>query len=133
MTPAFRASQLHASLGGVEVLHGVGLEKAQQRLASMAHSGAAERQLLDDIAAGFQSLLASDDHVFVGGVANLAGEQTFETVNETIGSVVLQDRQPRPWWIGFIVAFALLMVFFFAVAWLLQSASLKLASVRSEL
>ena len=49
----------------------------------------------------------------------LAGEQTFETVNETIGSVVLQDRQPRPWWIGFIVAFALLMVFFFAVAWLL--------------
>src|SRR5437763_4283106 len=48
----------------------------------------------------------------------LAGEQTFETVNETIGSVVLQDRQPRPWWIGFIVAFALLMVFFFAVAWL---------------
>jgi len=48
-----------------------------------------------------------------------ACEQTFETVNETIGSVVLQDRQPRPWWIGFIVAFALLMVFFFAVAWLL--------------
>src|SRR5438477_775092 len=48
-----------------------------------------------------------------------AGEQTFEAVNATIGSVVLQDRQPRPWWIGFIVAFALLMVFFFAVAWLL--------------
>src|SRR5437588_2450683 len=49
----------------------------------------------------------------------LVGEQTFETVNQTIGSVVLQDRQPRPWWIGFTVAFALLMVFFFAVAWLL--------------
>jgi heat-inducible transcriptional repressor len=59
-------------------LHGVDLEKAQQRLAAMSQSGPAERQLLDDIAAGFQSLLASDDHVFVGGVANLAGEQTFE-------------------------------------------------------
>jgi heat-inducible transcriptional repressor len=59
-------------------LHGIGLEQAQQRLAGMRHSGAAERQLLDDIAAGFQSLLDSDDHVFVGGVANLAGEQTFE-------------------------------------------------------
>src|SRR5205807_1062059 len=49
----------------------------------------------------------------------LVGEQSFETVNQSIGSVVLQDRQPRPWWIGFTVAFALLMVFFFAVAWLL--------------
>src|SRR5437763_10378572 len=49
----------------------------------------------------------------------LSGEQTFEGVNQTIGSIVLQDRQPRPWWIGFILAFALLMVFFFAVAWLL--------------
>src|SRR6266567_5363548 len=49
----------------------------------------------------------------------LAGKQTFESVNETIGSIVLQDRQPRPWWIGFILAFALLMVFFLAVSWLL--------------
>ena len=59
-------------------LHGHGLVQAQQRLATLAHAGQAERQLLDDIAAGFQSLLDSDDHVFVGGVANLAGEQTFE-------------------------------------------------------
>src|SRR5438093_6837294 len=49
----------------------------------------------------------------------LGGEQTFESVNETIGSIVLQDRQPRPWWIGFILAFALLMMFFLAVSWLL--------------
>ena len=48
-----------------------------------------------------------------------AGEETFEGVNETIGSVVLRDRQPRPWWIGFIIAFALLMVLFLAISWLL--------------
>jgi molybdopterin-containing oxidoreductase family membrane subunit len=40
-------------------------------------------------------------------------------VNETIGSVVLRDRQPRPWWIGFIIAFTLLMVLFLAISWLL--------------
>jgi len=48
-----------------------------------------------------------------------AGKETFEGVNETIGSVVLRDRQPRPWWIGFIIAFALLMVLFLAISWLL--------------
>lgn len=40
-------------------------------------------------------------------------------MNETIGSVVLRDRQPRPWWIGFIIAFTLLMVLFLAISWLL--------------
>src|SRR5438477_4551335 len=56
----------------------------------------------------------------LGYPANLlAGKQTFESVNETIGSIVLQDRQPRAWWIGFIFAFALLMMFFLAVSWLL--------------
>ncbi|PYL01152.1 MAG: hydrogenase [Verrucomicrobia bacterium] len=49
----------------------------------------------------------------------LGGEQTFESVNETIGSVVLQDRQPRPWCIGFTIAFVLLMILLFAVSWLL--------------
>ncbi len=48
----------------------------------------------------------------------LAPGQTYETVNETIGSIVLQDRQPATWWVGFVVAFALLMMFFFALAWL---------------
>jgi Ni/Fe-hydrogenase subunit HybB-like protein len=47
------------------------------------------------------------------------GEPSFETVNETIGSVVLRDRQPRPWWIGFIIAFTLLMILFLAISWLL--------------
>src|SRR5438552_16702818 len=49
----------------------------------------------------------------------LAPGQTYQTVNETIGSIVLQNRQPAPWWIGFVLAFGLLMLFFFAVAWLL--------------
>ena len=48
-----------------------------------------------------------------------AGKETFEGVNETIGSVVLRDRQPRSWWIGFIIAFMLLMVLFLAISWLL--------------
>jgi len=48
-----------------------------------------------------------------------AGKQTYERVNATIGSIVLQQRQPASWWIGFIVAFLLLMIFLFAVAWLL--------------
>src|SRR6266576_3451284 len=56
----------------------------------------------------------------LGYPANLlADKQTFESVNEIIGSIVLQDRQPRAWWIGFIFAFALLMMFFLAVSWLL--------------
>ena len=48
----------------------------------------------------------------------LAPGQTYETVNETIGSIVLRNRQPATWWIGFVIAFGLLMMFFFALAWL---------------
>jgi molybdopterin-containing oxidoreductase family membrane subunit len=48
-----------------------------------------------------------------------AGEQNFERVHNTIGSIVLQGRQPAAWWMGFAVAFALLMLFFLAVGWLL--------------
>lgn len=56
----------------------------------------------------------------LGYPANLLGpNQTYETVNETIGSIVLRNWQPAPWWVGFIIAFALLMLFFFAVSWLL--------------
>jgi molybdopterin-containing oxidoreductase family membrane subunit len=49
----------------------------------------------------------------------LVGEQSLERVNETIGSIVLQNRQPAFWWIGFVAAFGLLMLFFLAVSWLL--------------
>ena len=33
----------------------------------------------------------------------LAPNETYERVNETISSIVLKQRQPAPWWIGFIV------------------------------
>jgi heat-inducible transcriptional repressor len=59
-------------------LHGVVLEEAQRKIGAITASNQGERQLLDDIAGGFQSLLDSEDHIFVGGVANLAGEQAFE-------------------------------------------------------
>jgi Ni/Fe-hydrogenase subunit HybB-like protein len=49
----------------------------------------------------------------------LGGEQTYESVNKTISSITLQARHPAPWWIGFAVAFGLLMLFFVAVSWLL--------------
>jgi Ni/Fe-hydrogenase subunit HybB-like protein len=49
----------------------------------------------------------------------LAGDQTYESVNRTISSVVLQPKQPAPWLIGFAGAFGLLMLFFVAVSWLL--------------
>jgi Ni/Fe-hydrogenase subunit HybB-like protein len=49
----------------------------------------------------------------------LAPGQTYERVNETIASIVLEQKQPAPWWIGFIIAFGLLMLFLLAVSWLL--------------
>src|SRR2546421_12029582 len=49
----------------------------------------------------------------------LVGKQSFEHVNTTIGSIVLQGRQPAVWWVGFAGAFGLLMLFFLAVTWLL--------------
>src|SRR5439155_6148573 len=49
-------------------LQGVALEDARTKLAAHRATSSGERQLLDDIAGGFQSLLDSDDHIFVGGV-----------------------------------------------------------------
>ena len=45
--------------------------------------------------------------------------ETFESVTEKIGSIVLLPRQPKSWLIGAMIAFALLMMFFAAVTWLL--------------
>jgi heat-inducible transcriptional repressor len=60
-------------------LQGVDLDEATRRINEGAKSGPVdERALLSDIAAGFQSLLDADEHVFVGGAANLAGEEAFE-------------------------------------------------------
>jgi Ni/Fe-hydrogenase subunit HybB-like protein len=51
--------------------------------------------------------------------ALLAPAQTYESVTDTIGSIVLTKRHPRSWLAGFAIAFALLMVFLMAVSWLL--------------
>jgi Ni/Fe-hydrogenase subunit HybB-like protein len=49
----------------------------------------------------------------------IAPGESFESVTEEIGSIVLQPRQPKSWWFGAAVAFALLMLFFFAISYLL--------------
>src|SRR5947209_20464267 len=49
----------------------------------------------------------------------LGGGETYESVADQIGGIVLEGRHPRKWWVGFAVAFALLMLFFAAVTWLL--------------
>ncbi len=49
----------------------------------------------------------------------LASGETYESVTETIGSIVLTKKQPRTWLFGFGLAFALLMVLLIAVSWLL--------------
>ena len=42
----------------------------------------------------------------LGYPTNLFGpNQDYETVNETISSIVLQEKHPTPWWIGFVIAF----------------------------
>jgi len=41
--------------------------------------------------------------------------ESYESVTETIGSIVLHHPRPRLWWAGFVVAFALLMMFLMAV------------------
>ncbi|HEY1663559.1 MAG TPA: NrfD/PsrC family molybdoenzyme membrane anchor subunit [Verrucomicrobiae bacterium] len=48
----------------------------------------------------------------------LTGEQSFESVTEEIGSIVLTKKQPRSWWFGAGLAFTLLMMLLFAVSWL---------------
>src|SRR5207249_3167608 len=56
----------------------------------------------------------------LGYPSNLLGPRvTYADVNESISSIVLRDRAPAQWWIGFAVAFCLLMIFFLAVSWLL--------------
>src|SRR5438477_10618348 len=56
----------------------------------------------------------------LGYPSNLLGPRvTYADVNESISSIVLRDHAPGQWWIGFAVAFALLMIFFLAVSWLL--------------
>ncbi|HEY3855436.1 MAG TPA: NrfD/PsrC family molybdoenzyme membrane anchor subunit [Verrucomicrobiae bacterium] len=45
--------------------------------------------------------------------------QTYGSVTDTIGSIVLHHPRPKTWWLGFAFAFALLMMFLVAVTVLL--------------
>jgi Ni/Fe-hydrogenase subunit HybB-like protein len=49
----------------------------------------------------------------------ISSRETFESVTEEIGSIVLTKPQPKSWWFGAGVAFLLLMLFLFAISWLL--------------
>jgi molybdopterin-containing oxidoreductase family membrane subunit len=50
----------------------------------------------------------------------LAGRgHTFGSVTDKISSIVLGRRAPWGWWLGFLISFALLMMFLWAVGWLL--------------
>jgi Ni/Fe-hydrogenase subunit HybB-like protein len=51
--------------------------------------------------------------------ALLAPGETYESVTETIGSIVLKKEHPPVWLIGFGIAFTLLMMLFAAISWLL--------------
>jgi len=44
--------------------------------------------------------------------------QTYASVNRTIAEIPLSPGAPAAWWIGFVVAFLLLMMFLFAITWL---------------
>src|SRR5438045_8880645 len=46
----------------------------------------------------------------------LAPGQTYETINRTIGDIPLK-RASGTWWVGFIIASMLLMMFLISVTW----------------
>src|SRR3954470_10703344 len=51
--------------------------------------------------------------------ALLGPAQTYDSVTQTISSIVLTRKHPKSWMFGFLVAFALLMLFLVAVTYLL--------------
>ena len=48
----------------------------------------------------------------------LAPGESYESVTDSIGSIVLAQKHPRSWLFGFAVAFALLMLLLMAIGWL---------------
>jgi molybdopterin-containing oxidoreductase family membrane subunit len=44
---------------------------------------------------------------------------TFGSITDKIASIPLARRTPRGWWVGFLIAFLFVMVFLYAVTWLL--------------
>ena len=50
----------------------------------------------------------------------LAPGHTYASVTDKISSIVLTQKTPRGWWIGFAIAFALFMMLHVAIAYLLM-------------
>src|SRR3712207_3770333 len=48
----------------------------------------------------------------------LAPGHTYASVTDAIASIVLRRQTPRGWFVGFAIAFSLLMLFMLAVTWL---------------
>src|SRR6266705_721959 len=44
---------------------------------------------------------------------------TFASITDKISAIVLTTRTPRGWWVGFLCSFALVMMLFYAVSYLL--------------
>src|SRR6186713_1968568 len=53
--------------------------------------------------------------------AVIAPGHTFESVTDSISSIVLTGQQPRSWWVGFLLATALLFIFLYATGYLLTT------------
>jgi Ni/Fe-hydrogenase subunit HybB-like protein len=49
----------------------------------------------------------------------LQGDHSFESITEKISGVVLTKRTPQGWWVGFFLAFTLVMLLHVAIAYLL--------------
>ena len=48
----------------------------------------------------------------------LTGDYTFGTVTDKISAVVLSGQTPRSWYVGFAIAFSLVMLLLWAITWL---------------
>ncbi|HEX5446382.1 MAG TPA: NrfD/PsrC family molybdoenzyme membrane anchor subunit, partial [Pirellulales bacterium] len=57
----------------------------------------------------------------VGGMPVLQPGHTYGSVTDKISSIVLTQRTPKSWWVGFGVGFVLLMTFLYATAYLLAT------------
>ncbi|RPJ79673.1 MAG: hypothetical protein EHM13_13155 [Acidobacteria bacterium] len=49
----------------------------------------------------------------------IAPGHTFATITDKISAIVLTRRTPTGWFIGFAIAFSVVMMFMMAVAWLI--------------
>ncbi|MEQ8276496.1 MAG: NrfD/PsrC family molybdoenzyme membrane anchor subunit [Deltaproteobacteria bacterium] len=59
------------------------------------------------------------DREFVAPAPVVGAQETYRSVGERVGGVVLTRKLDKRWLLGLAVAFGLLQVFFFSIAWLL--------------